>query len=845
MKNFVNSITCLKPPKPWVNWSLHFVCTLACGIFLVPFFRTHPIWLHEFAFEMANWQRILLVVFSCVLTAHFAFKLLSPRISHLKHFGNHPPAWSAWMLSLLALCIGDLTIGLSPETYNASSYEWIAYGLGTIFSVGLIRHFTTSCEALRRKSAPTELDQNWENWNWEDIEIWLESDATTEYDIIGNLSVAQRLKDLLLQGVRSIGIVGPFGSGKSCIVKWLVDLENSDKNATTLLFSEHSCWGFESSASSIEEMLTDAIKKVERKVDTFGVNSLPESYRQTFSAGNSWLDSISSLLFAKSNPIEQFQQLSEILVNMNLRLVFIVEDLDRNDSSSFDGEEVLAFLQQIKEHQNISFVLTGGLSSTKNIDFAKLCDHIEHLKPLQELSVSKLIQRVRAHCLDESIFPHTNLSDLQQGNPWHPYHGLMMRGMVEHSQLQATALLLKTPRNLRLALARTYLTWSSLPGEIDWDHLFALNALRFSASECYQFLLRRWDRLHSNPPDDPSNQQRRSAYLRNSLIKDWERTIEKVEWSPSAALTLMKFILPSSETWLVPNAETPYFSSPPSQGVQIDKYWYRALNEACDSADVRDQTVVKDTLQWLKDPSIDSELVAGICTIKGYANVLEQLESRFFTAKPDKILQISEQVLTRIGKEHGAEAGYDSLGYDQVKRFVKNRVSPSKENRVWLESRLEEASKVGVAFVKDIWNDYATLHIIEKEDVEAVRRYVIQVMRERIVNGVILDELLSSNIQYALYQLVFDPGDGEKYFVGLEPWSWLAPIILEGLRHKSIPVALNLASLVAARSDSHTWESPWGADLDLLHRLFPNDAAEVIQLLEDLSHEIRDTDQKK
>ena len=225
------------------------------------------------------------------------------------------------------------------------------------------------------------------------MEEWLQSDAPADHDFLGNHAVSLRLKCLLESGTQSIGIIGPFGAGKTSIVRWLAELVNADSQAQKprLLVSEHSCWKFESSASSIHAMLADAIAKVERLIDTFYVSSLPESYRQTFSSGGKWLDNISKLMFGQRDPIEQFGRLSALLGNMNARLVFVVEDLDRNDSRTFDIQEVQAFLQQLKDFPNLSFILTGGVSSSRKIDFAKLCDHIEYLKSIDHRLASGMV----------------------------------------------------------------------------------------------------------------------------------------------------------------------------------------------------------------------------------------------------------------------------------------------------------------------------------------------------------------------------------------------------------------------------------------------------------------------
>ena len=120
--------------------------------------------------------------------------------------------------------------------------------------------------------------------------------------------------------------------------------DGQPQNPPPLLFSEHSCWGFESSASAIHAMLADGIKKVAPFIDTFHVKSLPESYRQAFSAGGQWFDSASRLFLWPGDPIQQFRTLSDLLQEIGSRLVFVVEDLDRNNSRTFDIKDVLAFL---------------------------------------------------------------------------------------------------------------------------------------------------------------------------------------------------------------------------------------------------------------------------------------------------------------------------------------------------------------------------------------------------------------------------------------------------------------------------------------------------------------------
>ena len=294
----------------------------------------------------------------------------------------------------------------------ATVWEWLGYVGGSVVVVAFCgRLFGSDREMPRRNADKPEPNASAVPMEWPSLEAWLDADVPAAHDFLGNYSVAERLHTLLLNGARSVGILGPFGSGKTSIVEWMGAMDNDSlRKPPQLIWSQHSCWGFESSASAINTMLTSGIVQIGEYIDTYGVNSLPEAYRQVFSAGGQWLDSIAKLFFAAPNLVEQFRRLSGLLQAMGTRLVIVVEDLDRNDSRSFDIQEIFAFLQQLKQFNNLTFVLTAGFASGHGIVFTKLCDHIEYLKPVS-VNVSKtLVCTLRTRSLDIAVFPHEILS---------------------------------------------------------------------------------------------------------------------------------------------------------------------------------------------------------------------------------------------------------------------------------------------------------------------------------------------------------------------------------------------------------------------------------------------------
>jgi hypothetical protein len=704
------------------------------------------------------------------------------------------------------------------------------------------------------RSAETITIQGIENAPWDEIEEWLRSDEPARYDFLDNQSVAERVSGLIAHGTRSVGIVGPYGAGKTSLVNWVKERLEANRDAGQRFFvSYYSCWGFETSASAIHEMLASAISELSTEIDTFQVDSLPDSYRQTFSLGGNWVETISKLILKNPDPMEQFKRLSTLLKGIGGRMVFIVEDLDRNETRNFEIQEVLAFLERLKtagnqrlEHVgnqrpkpvgNLHFVLTGGLSSSRRIDYTKLCDHIEYLRTIQPHHSSRLIERVSARCSDTSIFPHVRIANPNSNYPWGPLTGMLMRDYEELSLPQAVASLLNTPRSLRHALGRTFAAWRTLHGEIDLNQLLAFNVLRFGAPECFQFLIRRWDRLNAPPNQlSSSGPKRRIEVIRQAIVDDWNRTVENVEWNPAAALRVLKFILPATEYWLVDDSRHGGGSDIP-QGIHQERYWRRAVNESLDANDVRDQQVIKEVQDWIANPRLDSPLVNSLCSSPEFCNVWRDLAGSYFGGEPDQILLLCEHVLTRIRQDHGATATHGSQGFEATCFFAERQISLREENAKWLKQRLTEACSVSLELVNGLWHFWATgTSPIRQEDRESVRKHILDELQRTLTDGNALISRLHPDLSSTLYQLVFDPGNDRGAILNdVGSWTWLGPVILEAVRSRNVRAVANCGVLLGARVPGRERMT---VDTEVLDAFFGDSAAEVIDILDEMVDQI-------
>jgi hypothetical protein len=840
----------------WFHAGLTFLFTILGGGTVLSLVRLQPKSAHEFITSLSNWLRIGLIFCLCTLFAYTMFKLLSPRLTHLRYYKTHPPGWLAALLGVIVVAVVDVLGGLTPNGYRATPWEWLGYaGISSLivgWCLGTWRDITSLWSGKERpkseESQPPRL-QNIATAPWTDIEEWLRSDAPAYYDFLGNHSAAGRLEAMLIGGARSVGVVGPFGAGKTSLVNWVAE---KIRRSTPYCVCSHSCWGFESSSSAIHDMLAAAVAQLGTEIDTFHIDSLPESYRQTFSAGGKWIDTIASLVLGRRDLPGQFERLSDLLGIMNARLIFIVEDLDRNETQTFDIQDVLAFLERLKSYRNFSFVLTGGLSSTRRIDFAKLCDHIEHLPSIHPHHASALVLRLRERCLDLAVFPHEPIGTPDRRYEWNSLSGLLTRDHEELALPQAVASLLNTPRSLRHALGRTFSAWRRLCGEIDFDHLLAVNVLRFGAPECFLFLLRRWDRLHATPSQNTSLGSGQTEHIRQAVRDDWNQTIQEVDWRPAAALKVLESILPASAYWLGTDTSTSGLPIERPQGVEQESYWLRVVNEAIAGDDVRDQEALQDIRAWTESPCVDANLITKLTTPcarnefwddSTYNNVCERLAKHRFAGQVDNALLLGEHVLTKILRLHGPAASDDCQGFVHAWRIASHLVPPRSENRTWLEARICEAAAVSLEAVNGLWRLYGNrgqFSTLSPEDEPPVRAYIVSLLAQVITDGDSLAAKLSPQSTSTLYRLVFATDDGSPATAGdVSAWRWLGPIILDALRNRNAVVATNCAVLLIARVSARDQAT---VDQEVLAAFFGDTGSEVIQILDEMSMQVSESE---
>ncbi len=723
---------------------------------------------------------------------------------------------------------------LGPDGFRASIWEWLAYAGGSTVLVSLYHWFTAPAPPpLPPEPTGGDVPLDELAKDWPTLQRWVSEENPADGDLLGNRRVADRLAAYLVSGGGTVGLVGKFGSGKTTIVRWLkarLDRHNRDGNRPSMWVCEVSCWGFEDPAAAVQHILSRAVAEVGRHVDCFSIRHLPEAYRKTFSAGGDWLRNVLDLLLGSADPLDQFRSLSGILLAVEARLVVVVEDLDRTSSTRFDRQEVLALLQRLKEVDRVCFVLASGQTSARDIDFAKLCTHIELIRSCDVRWSMAVLRAVRTH----SQAAHQDVAvGRTDEDPWDPVIYSLVESGDRLSLPTAAAQLLDTPRTLKHALRQTHRAWGTLHGEVRFDHLLAANILRHGAPGAFDFLLRNRGRLLSTSPRAGGEDRTEAAFA--ALKEDWQHTVRDVPWNPQSALVVMALLFP--QTARLHGNRGYVDQSVQPQGVSEERYWLRVVNEEVDPRDVRDQDVLRDATAWLKAPVHDAPLVSRLCAGGPYVKVWESYAQPFFTDQESSILLLGEHVLGQLLATREAEASglKAEEGADAVRRIARRLLGEGRRLS-WLAARLNQAMPISLLLALEVHSRWADpqVGIGSIEDQQELRRVLHEAATAQFTSGELLLRVLHPQVPYDLFWLVYPPRESgaEQPLRGVEHWGWLGPAILDALRLNTDRMGARVAYLI---SDPQPTDHPairvHRVSRDRLEGFFGKDAGDVVRLL--------------
>lgn len=314
-----------------------------------------------------------------------------------------------------------------------------------------------------------------------------EAPVNEKDDLFDRSELVTRLTELIKKKENSIALLGAWGSGKTSVIRMVLKKIEADNTQKNVIPVTTSCWGFEDAKNVQAYILSKIISELNKHVDTLTLKSLPNDFLSTIKSQNNWLALFISLFETRDSPEEELEKLIPVLQATGLHILLIVEDADR-EMDPHISRTLQAFLDKLKriENLNLNFILTTKRNA--NIDYNKICEHIEdlpHLEPeMVKLSLDKLREWMEQH--DSSI-----IYPSQQQHPFllpDDFVPQTLNHWNTYSLADALAGLIRDPRQLKGVIAKTSYAWEKLKGEVFMDDLLILTALRECVPEVLTFL---------------------------------------------------------------------------------------------------------------------------------------------------------------------------------------------------------------------------------------------------------------------------------------------------------------------------------------------------------------------
>jgi len=792
-----------------------------------------------------------------------------------------------WLFGVLSFLFMELYLFKDEEYYRTDVIaKAMCVTIGTFAIGGVIAYvinlFCDYTEGKRSTKAETDLDGNAKDFDEviKDPKMlieWIQKEEPIEEpsrDYFDMAVFARRIEYILRRTpVKTIGLVGPYGSGKSSILKMVeYYIENTQKlkddnrapgskdfyPSQDVIICWVSGWGFREGTAA-QHVLQAATKQLGKHTDCLSITTLPTKYgRAIGDSGNVLARIISNMLCGWQSPIDILKKLDVLLDRIEKRMVIFLEDIDRNKREDVFFNEISALLDGLKELKNVTFVLAIGEEHKGQEVLIKTSEHIETIPNLDRRLLIRMCETFRDHCLlklDKNV--RFNIDGKRDEHTGFKRSKFMEEFAEIDERLEKpidyVTELLNNPRVAKLSLRRSYQGWEKLCGEIDFDELFMVNVIRSAAPEVFMFINENIASFQYLSSID-ENSKDRADKSRDKLKDELKKISEGKEWNYEALNKIIDYLF---RGWTEP-AHTMYPDMRKSERKyqHIENswptdYWARLMREELSPREVRDQEILFALDEWNKDR---------------HSKVFRDMNMRDALISGqevwDKALQFKERINEKTLRDLAKEQFRITLQKEKNKASHENcpavgkwfllEPNPpsldSKEWRDWFYEQIKMALPVSLGYANDLyhfWVDperYRPIELRSKIVEEAKRIYGGN--PETLVKAI--DPELFSVTHFAR-----ECSESKQGGPGFKPeeWQWLGDALLAGAKIKQeiiVPQIVLLVGNIDIRPGKRTGKvHSYELGEDLAKGLFGKKIKQLMELIaEDIDLSSYDSDIK-
>ncbi len=747
-----------------------------------------------------------------------------------------PPIWK------IAIAATFAYLFLLPVIVKDYEYTKIYYGWIAIIGIMLVvinclfvwrynrysrirkRQSRIVKEDISESVGITELD------SFEKLIEWLQKEEPIDkpmQDRFAMAGVARRIvRNLRESPLKTIGVIGEYGCGKSSILK-LVEyyfhytIEHDDKNlfdSKKIILSKIDGWGL-TKETVVDVILKQTVAELSKYVDGLGLMNIPHEYQKALSDAGPWWCKIILTDFPRKDGFKQLERLDEVLVCMGLRMVIILEDLDRNIQKDEKLNEVAGLLDRIKKLDNLSFVM----AISTNVDLVgpgismRLAEHIEVIPALYPKYVRAIVNMFRGYCLKQYQEDVDFLSKEHRENRWgtdktYPFDPDAWKAAIggKDKPIFAIPKLLTGPRALKQVLRRTLSAWNRLHGEIDFDDLLMANVLRFAAPEAFDFIhnhihkLRMAesgkiesasDKLHQNTSENKAN---KPEQLWNYYLKG-----KNILWDKKAAYDLIETLFPGITDWNSNKTIVPQHIG--REDLTVD-YWVRLNTEELKEDEIPDQQVLCAIEKWKKDNKTKTyqgySLAKAMLNIKHFAEMVNQF---WFQFNGQEIKELTIQYFSLLRGEAEKE---NRSGFSELSNMLSLQSKYSREDLKgeWVKDEIAMMLPINLDLAMDIYTEYYKVFYSQSEKPQEHVDYIISKARECFNDISIFVKALEGAKQYCITQFINIWSKRENNIVDYSKWVWLGDVLIQAFDENPNIVMPQIANIIVEQKQ---FENGW------------------------------------
>lgn len=538
----------------------------------------------------------------------------------VRHPLRYPPAWFGGVLGscILLLAImwsGKVDYMLDVDTSNRGAVPLLIAALvlasaAVATLISLVSPWTPERSPENRSThIGTPLSPL--TTSATELVAWISDDRELDdpsLDAFGHAHVSRRIAQRLahpstsVAAARTSALIGPRGSGKSTIgefVRRYLEVQPSGHSRTE--FTSLSLWPYDTPEAAVRAVLERLVTVASTHADPVGLRGLPQEYVAIIESANGWLQGLAKSLHAPSTPDKALQQLSHILVAVRVNIVLWLDDLDRfadrGEGAASRLAPIRSLVYLLDRTPGIQVVL-ASTSLRDGFDLDKIARFIERPPLLQPLYVWRVLRCFRRLCLAGRGTDYLDYSldtmALAAPEDDDDLTGWLMTWLTTHPTPQsAIADILSTPRVLKDALRDCLARWTILKGEVDFDELLVMSAIRAAReSDVFVYvcehiaLFRRHWKAAPTEGEEAAWQEQRARF--NAIVAKVGSDQEH-----AAIQTLLGFVFhqwDSGSFKLTPG--------PRPQSLGAEPYWSRYLSISLDLGVPTDQPTLRAIESW-------------------------------------------------------------------------------------------------------------------------------------------------------------------------------------------------------------------------------------------------------